>query len=284
MKGDQTKKEWNSFREKGPNFGRNANTSEYGILVEDNNGGRFDLNQLDYFCKQNMSDEALIEEVGWGTWNRNIRGIEKRRAQSKPVIPDFKREVILIQCKPGVGKSRWVQKNYPDYYSVPIQTGANWWDGYCGQETVLIDEFEGEMYLSNLLRILDQYIEAVPIKGGFTWLTAKRIIVISNSHPSTWYEWNRYQGKDRSDKQFALRRRFIDYGFIMAWTEVGLDEVDILDYWPLKESDMDSSTWHCYKRKIKTVNDLIRAPVNEIIIEDNFAMEPEGYPEYYKSV
>jgi len=92
-------------------------------------------------------------------------------------------------------------------------------------------------------------------------------------------------GKDRSDKEFALRRRFIDYGFIMAWTKNGLAKVDIFDYWPLKESLMDSSTWHCYKPLIESVNDLIREPLNEMVEDIIIPQEDigdDGYPMYYK--
>jgi len=170
MKGDQSKSEWNSFHEKGPNYGKNANYSEYGILVEDNNNGRFDLNQLDYFVKEGYNNEQLIEEVGWGTWSRNLKGIDRRRLETKPKWEN-KREIILIHGEPGAGKTSWVEENFKDVYKQPIQKNMEWFDGYNGQETMVIDEFEGQMQLTNLLRILDVYLEMLPVKGSFVWHT-----------------------------------------------------------------------------------------------------------------
>ena len=284
MKGDQSKAEWNSFHEKGPNFGKGANWSEYGILVEDNNNGRFDLNQLDYFVKEGYNNEQLIEEVGWGTWSRNLKGIDRRRLECKPKWEN-KREIILIHAEPGAGKTSWVEENFKDVYKQPVQKNMEWFDGYNGQETMVIDEFEGQMQLTNLLRVLDIYLEMLPVKGSFVWHTAKRIIVITNNHPHSWYQWQTIGYADRSNKEAALRRRFKQYGFIMAWTKLGLAKVDIDKYWPMDEKYTNRDLWVTYEPLIENVNQLIREPVNEIIIEDDeVAPIIFDHLEYYKAV
>lgn len=113
-------------------------------------------------------------------------------------------EVYLIIGKTGTGKTRYAYDNYPDLYRLPISTRKDiWFDGYDGQETVLIDDFAGYMALGSLLQVLDIYGAPVPIKGGFTRLTPKRIIITTNIHPNKWYK---YDG--RESQYEALCRRF----------------------------------------------------------------------------
>jgi len=268
MKGDQSKKEWNSFRDKGPNFGKNANYSEYGTFIEDNNNGRFDLNQLDYFCKEGYNDEMLIDEVGWSTWMRNIKGIDRRRLQSEPKW-DNKRELIIVCGEPGAGKTRWVKETFPGVYKQPCNSDRKWFDGYAGQETILIDEFEGDMKLTELLQLFDIYLEMVPVKGSFVWLTCKRIVIISNNNPHTWYAWTSSEYQDRQNKEAALRRRVIENGYIMAWTgkypNGHLGKVDPYKFWPIDEKYTDRSLWLSYAPLIESVDDLIRLPLNEML-------------------
>lgn len=59
-------------------------------------------------------------------------------------------------------------------------------------------------------------------------MTAKRMIVTSNIHPSQWYKWI-----GRENQEEALKRRFVEFGFIMGWTKNGLDKVDPEDFWPI---------------------------------------------------
>ena len=40
----------------------------------------------------------------------------------------------------GTGKSRWVAATWPDaFWKAPE---SKWWDGYSGQETVVLDDFK----------------------------------------------------------------------------------------------------------------------------------------------
>jgi len=100
------------------------------------------------------------------------------------------------------------------------------------------------------------------IKGSFVWMTAKRIIVTTNIHPSKWYGWDK-----RENQQEALKRRFVDYGYIMAWTSTGLGKVDPDDFWPLEKT---STTRHAYKAlnaPLMTLNEAIM-PTFQIYLED----------------
>ena len=80
----------------------------------------------------------------------------------------------------GTGKSRDVWKKYPDHYAK--QTNK-WWDGYCGEEVVVIEEWEpkNECTASKLKIWADRYPFSGEIKGGtLQKIRPKKIIVTSN--------------------------------------------------------------------------------------------------------
>jgi hypothetical protein len=86
----------------------------------------------------------------------------------------------------GTGKSHraWEEASMEAYSKDPL---TKWWDGYRGQEHVIVDEFRGIINISHLLRWLDKYPVSVETKGGQVPLLAKRIWITSNLPPSSWY-------------------------------------------------------------------------------------------------
>jgi hypothetical protein len=67
------------------------------------------------------------------------------------------------------------------------QPSTKWWDGYRGQEVVVIEEFTGKIGVEHLLRWLDHYPVSVEIKGSEVPLKAKRFVITSNVDPRDWY-------------------------------------------------------------------------------------------------
>lgn len=86
-------------------------------------------------------------------------------------------EVIYLTGAAGAGKSKWAWDNYPDLYSKPE---GQWFDGYSGQTTILLDDFYGDIPYPQLLKILDKYPLQVPVKGGFVHAQWERVIITSN--------------------------------------------------------------------------------------------------------
>ncbi len=124
------------------------------------------------------------------------------------VTPDRDRTVNKIVevywGDPGSGKTRKAYDENESMYAVPIQQGTSiWMDGYANEECVLMDDFEGQMPLRALLRILDRYPIRVPTKGGHCKFNPNTIIITSNSHPRDWYKWENHP----PSKKAALMRR-----------------------------------------------------------------------------
>jgi len=105
-------------------------------------------------------------------------------------------EVHVRWGEPGTGKSRYVyEKHDPEsIYELNLGDGCNksvWWDGYRGQEVILINDFDGELGWKYLLRFLDRYPFRMQIKGSHCWRLCKYIYITSNDPPERWYAQNR---------------------------------------------------------------------------------------------
>lgn len=106
--------------------------------------------------------------------------------------------VTILWGVPGCGKTRLAVHSASlremDYFILDKLTGdALWFDGYDGEETLIIDDFYGWISHSQILRILDGYMYRAAIKGSFRWALWKTVILTSNRHPKEWYktfEWN----------------------------------------------------------------------------------------------
>lgn len=118
----------------------------------------------------------------------------------------------------GLGKTRraWHEAGANVYVKDPC---TKWWDGYQGQENVIIDEFTGTIAINHILRWLDRYPCFAETKGFSTPLLAKNFWITSNVDPREWY-------KDAtSDQVKALIRRCDITKFVFEWLPPDDDEV-----------------------------------------------------------
>lgn len=104
--------------------------------------------------------------------------------------------MIVITGPTGTGKSRYCMEKYPDAFWKP---NSKWWDGYQGNETVVIDEFYGWLPWAFFLTLLDRYPCTLETKGGHHQMVSKRIVICSNQDPQLWYQ--------RINNFAALKRR-----------------------------------------------------------------------------
>lgn len=83
---------------------------------------------------------------------------------------------------------------------------TKWWDGYQGQERVIIDEFRGQISIEHVLKWFDKYPCYVEEKGGQVALKANEFWICSNLHPEQWYPT-----MDIESKAALLRRLTITH-------------------------------------------------------------------------
>lgn len=104
---------------------------------------------------------------------------------------------IWYYGKPGTGKSHKARTEYPDAY---IKAQNKWFDGYQGEETIILDDFDCKE-LGHLLKIwADKWACSGEVKGGVVNLKHLRFIITSNYHPD--YLW-----EDQAMRE-AIKRRF----------------------------------------------------------------------------
>lgn len=98
----------------------------------------------------------------------------------------MERECVVYWGPTNLGKSRraWDEAGLASY---PKDPRTKFWDGYQGEENVVIDEFRGAIDCAHLLRWLDRYPARVEVKGSARNLCAKKYWITSNLDPKVWW-------------------------------------------------------------------------------------------------
>lgn len=155
--------------------------------------------------------EVAIAEAHFATWAVHHRAIARYALlrRNRLALDREPPRVHVFYGPPGCGKSRLAREESnasgkPVYWL--SQSGAGrgapqYWDGYDGEEYVVIDEFYGWLPFSFLLRLLDRYPLAVNQRGSQAFFAAKEIWFTSNRSPREWYP------SIPSDRYEALLRR-----------------------------------------------------------------------------
>jgi len=160
-------------------------------------GARNDLNGIKELIDAGKPAGDIREEY-YGTFIRYRKSLLQDIEDRKP-DRSWPTELHIYWGDTGTGKSRKCYEQFPKAY---WKTRGEWWDGYEGQETVIIDEFYGWIKFSDFLRICDRYPLSVPVKGGFRKFLAKKVICTSNL---PWQEW--WPNLDRDRIVPAIARR-----------------------------------------------------------------------------
>lgn len=116
---------------------------------------------------------------------RHIGGLQRVRAEfSKPIAVD--RHISVLWGPTGTGKTfrAWQEAGNEAYVKNPSN---RWWDGYQGESNIIIDEFDGGIPISDLLRYLDRYPLRGETKGSTVSLNYRNVWITSNLHPREWY-------------------------------------------------------------------------------------------------
>jgi len=168
---------------------------EYGELPLPNGKEDPDKSKLDTFIEimKHKSLHEAIEEMP-STFVRNCNGLAKLdQIYSAARIP-WVRPVDVFVCygPPGSGKSWFAQSwDVPDHtFAVPDirhKERLNL-DGYAGQRTLLIEDYDGAIEFRSLLRMLDVYKAQFNTKGATVWSAWETVIITSNVYPGRWYD------------------------------------------------------------------------------------------------
>ncbi len=210
------------FKNAHPNIGqmfdkgknKRSNALNY-MLKEDNDlfCKGLDLEQWKYSCKNktryicedlikgNIDLTDLVEKnpsylMNYTKIKTNLANFNLDKSNNESIYKTINN--LWIWGKPGCGKTYYATSKYPNHY---LKLQNKWWDGYKGEEVVILDDLNDKS-LGYYIKIWsDNYKCKGEIKNGTIPLNFKIFIVTSNYMP-------RYIWRDDPILQLAIARRF----------------------------------------------------------------------------
>jgi len=152
-------------------------------------GARVDLEDMKDSI---MSGEKTVDEFAveapqsYHMYGRTLHKIEDIALRRK--FRSWQTEGVWIWGPTGVGKSHEVFENYDPTTTYNFPNDGGWWDGYTGQETVIFNEFRGDLPYAKMLTLVDKWPELVRrrCREPVPFL-AKKIFVTSSMPPEKVY-------------------------------------------------------------------------------------------------
>lgn len=102
--------------------------------------------------------------------------------------PVRKVQVLVLFGGSGFGKSTNARICLPDNVQVSFSRGCPiWFDGYEGQDVIIIDEFEwGALPVDMFKRLLSGDLPRLPVKGSSVVARYTKIVITTNADPTLW--------------------------------------------------------------------------------------------------
>lgn len=174
-------------------------------------GERVDLEELADKIKSGEKTVKELTEDNPYAYHKFGRTLDKLEGIKKNKV--FRKEMtqgIWLYGPTGTGKSHRAFTMFGEF-SVSTHylhtTSEKWWDGYEGQDIVIINDFRGEIPFGELLQLVDKWPYTVPRRYiGPIQFIATKLIITSSMHPD-----NVYHNIAQTDRIDQLHRRFDIY-------------------------------------------------------------------------
>lgn len=179
-KGIQTKLEWDTHGVYGPNYGKEADVYESGTCPIDGFRKGGESLRAKYQTAWHYAKNGDIENIDPALRLKHYNALRKiQQDYMKPAEHLDKTCGEWYYGPPNSGKTHKAFIENPEAYDKPCN---KWWDGYQGQEVVVIDDFDlnHKCLGHHLKRWADRFSFACEQKGTTLQVRPKKIIVTSN--------------------------------------------------------------------------------------------------------
>lgn len=156
----------------------------YGEISTPSQGARSDLVAL----KSALDEKKPLSEISQEHFGQFLR--YERSIKSYLALNQEKRTwEVDVKVYWGISRTGKTRRAYEEAgETLWVYPGKGWFDGYYGQDNVLFDDFYGDMPISLLLKVLDDWYPcSVPTKGGHVNWKPRAIWITSNTDPRDWY-------------------------------------------------------------------------------------------------
>lgn len=189
-KGEQSHENYDYEGVDSKDFGKNAKITQWGELSEQ--GKRNDLTPACEMIKEGQSLQQVAREhpEQFVRFHKGLIALKNILITPRSTRP----EIRIFWGSKGSGKSYaarewlgWESDDNPPYIWTP--QCKHWFDGYEGQESVIFEEFRGQLPFGAVLVLTDRYSAKVEYKGGMCQFAATKICFTSPIHPKDWYSY-----------------------------------------------------------------------------------------------
>lgn len=171
--------------------GNNPTWVDFGKPSSMGRGARSDLHQVADLIVAGGSIKDVITEHPV-EYMKYHGGISKLLCFHSPPR-NFLTKVLWVHGSAGSGKSMSVRMMFPNGYGKMTQN--KWWDGYMGQEVVILDDWRPnkEMNFSYMLTLMDRYPMKIESKNGVSEFSSKLLIITCPHHPDILLSENAFE-------------------------------------------------------------------------------------------
>lgn len=118
----------------------------------------------------------------------------------------------------GYGKDRWAvadaMRREKSWVQVKLTAPPQWFDGYDGQQVLILQEFKGQSNYEDMLGWMDGHPLLLPIKGSFVPAMYTEVVVTSIGMPEMY--WPAIQDKSEINRRVS---RFLHFN--RPWRPIG---------------------------------------------------------------
>ena len=163
---------------------KDGNYQEDGILPKSKNVAGGQATKRKYEIAYDLAVAGNLEDIDKDLLTKHYNTYKRIRTDNQEKIPPIDTLLHEWHYGPtGTGKSRFVREKYPDAF---IKDANKWWDGYNGEEVVIIEDIDKyDIKLGRHLKLWgDHYAFPADMKNqGKLDIRPKKVIITSNYAP-----------------------------------------------------------------------------------------------------